>query len=227
MQGGTRGTAGPVTLDLETTGLRRWDQIVSAGMLVDGVAYLLFLRSLHSRVTNVPVAQFRSALEPLGRPDLVLVGHNLPFDLGFLWREGIRTFGECRDTLKMLRLLDQDRGREGGQGMGRLDLQAPVGAEPVLNYRLKDVARQLLGLKMPYFPGSIEWVPYAQHCKYLACDLLFPIFVLAKQHSSTSVLPRYRCLTGTFAPSFCTNANTCRRNALSFPISLLSPIKRP
>ena len=56
--------------------------------------------------------------------------------------------------------------------MGRLDLQAPVGAEPVLNYRLKDVARQLLGLKMPYFPGSIEWVPYAQHCKYLACDLL-------------------------------------------------------
>ena len=49
---------------------------------------------------------------------------------------------------------------------------------------------------------------------------------LPNNDSSTSVLPRYRCLTGTFAPSFCTNANTCRRNALSFPISLLSPIKR-
>ncbi|MFO0892836.1 MAG: hypothetical protein U0790_27305 [Isosphaeraceae bacterium] len=53
-----------------------------------------------------------------------------------------------------------------------MDLRAPVGAEPLLNYRLKDVVRQLLGLKMPYFPGLIDRVPYAQHRTYLTCDLL-------------------------------------------------------
>jgi DNA polymerase I-like protein with 3'-5' exonuclease and polymerase domains len=32
--------------------------------------------------------------------------------------------------------------------------------------------RQLLGLRIPEFPGSMERVPYREHCKYLACDLL-------------------------------------------------------
>ena len=49
-------TAGPVVLDLETTGLRRWHRVVSAGLLIDDVAHLLFLRSLAPGVTNIPVA---------------------------------------------------------------------------------------------------------------------------------------------------------------------------
>ncbi|MBV8609985.1 MAG: hypothetical protein JO034_21310 [Singulisphaera sp.] len=164
-------TAAPVVLDLETTGLRRWDQVVSAGLLIDGVAHLLFRRALHPSIANLPDAAFRHALDPLARPDLVVVGHNLPFDLAFLRREAVPVAAEGRDTLKILRLLDQDRGA-GSQGQARVDLRAPAGAEVLLNYRLKDVVRQLLGLRMPHFPGAIAWVPYAQHRTYLACDLL-------------------------------------------------------
>jgi DNA polymerase I-like protein with 3'-5' exonuclease and polymerase domains len=164
-------TAAPVVLDLETSGLRRWDQVVSAGLLIDGVAHLLFVRSLHPSIANLPGAAFRDALDPLARPDLVVVGHNLPFDLAFLRREGVPVAGEGRDTLKILRLLDQDRGA-GSQGHARVDLRAPEDTEPLLNYRLKDVARQLLGLRMPHFPGAIERVPYAAHRTYLTCDLL-------------------------------------------------------
>ena len=165
-------TSAPVVLDLETSGLRRWDQIVSVGLLIDGIAYLLFVRTLHPSIINVTEPEFRMALEPLARPELTVVGHNLPFDLAFLRRERVALAGECRDTLKILRLLDQDRGGGAGQGLARLDLRAPDGAEPLLNYRLKDVVRQLLGLRMPYFPGMIERVPYAAHRTYLSCDLL-------------------------------------------------------
>jgi DNA polymerase I-like protein with 3'-5' exonuclease and polymerase domains len=164
-------TTQPVVIDLETTGLRRYDQIVSVGALVDGVAYLLFFRTLHRSIKNLPGGALREALAPLARPDLDVIGHNLQFDLGFLEREGIVVAGECRDTLKILRLLDQDRGGGAGQGPARLDLRAPLGAEPLLNYRLKDVARQLLGIKMPYFPGTIQRVPYRKHCVYVTCDL--------------------------------------------------------
>src|SRR5512142_2245883 len=129
-------TAAPVVLDLETTGLRRWDQIVSAGLLIDGVAHLLFVRALHPSITNLPGAAFRDALAPLARPDLVVVGHNLSFDLAFLRRDGVPVAGEGRDTLKIL-LLDQDRGA-GSQGHARVDRRAPDGAEVLLNYRLKD-----------------------------------------------------------------------------------------
>jgi hypothetical protein len=118
-------TAGPVVLDLETTGLRRWDQVVSAGLLIDGVAHLLFARSLAPGAPNLPVGDFRAALEPLEREDLAIVGHNLPFDLAFLRREGARVGGECRDTLKVLRLLDQDRGA-GAAREARRDLRDPT-----------------------------------------------------------------------------------------------------
>src|ERR1700682_364986 len=164
-------TVAPVVLDLETTGLRRWDQVVSAGLLIDGVAHLLFVRALHPSIANLPVGAFRDALAPLARPDLTVVGHNLPFDLAFLRREGVPVAGEGRDTLKILRLLDQDRGA-GSQGQARVDLRAPEDAEPLLNYRLKDVARQLFGITTPHFPGALVCVPYAQHLTYLTCDLL-------------------------------------------------------
>jgi DNA polymerase I-like protein with 3'-5' exonuclease and polymerase domains len=168
-------TGAPVVLDLETTGLRRWNQIVSAGLLVDGIPYILFARSSHISVSNLPLADFRQALQPLERTDLIVVGHNALFDLGFLLREGVRVGGEVRDTLKLLRLLDQDRGGERGElekRRPRRDLSAGDDAHMVLDYRLKHVAGQLLGIKMPHFPGSIELAPYKQHATYLACDLL-------------------------------------------------------
>lgn len=167
-------TSSPVVLDLETTGLKRSDQIVSAGLLVDGVVHILFVRSLHASISNLPRKQFLDALQPLARKDLVVIGHNLPFDLGFLKREGVQVGGEARDTLKLLRLIDQDRGAEGGgqdKHKPRLDLLAPDGPEP-MNYKLKLVTSQLLGIRMPYFPGQIELAPYDIHARYLACDLV-------------------------------------------------------
>jgi len=67
-------TVYPVVLDLETTGLRPWNQIVSAGLLVDGVAYILFVRSMHASIRNLPRDRFLEALQPLARPDLIVVG---------------------------------------------------------------------------------------------------------------------------------------------------------
>jgi len=167
-------TVSPVVLDLETTGLRRCNQIVSAGILVDGVAHILFARSMHASIHNLPLDQFRDALRPLERPDLVVIGHNLPFDLRMLRREGIRVTGEARDTLKLLRLVDQDRGRGGGgqdKHSPRIDLHAPADSPLHLDYKLKHVAGQLLGIHMPHFPGQIELAPYDVHARYLACDL--------------------------------------------------------
>ena len=168
-------TKRPVVLDLETTGLLRHHQIVSAGLLVDEQVHILFARSGHITIENLPMTVFREALRPLERPELVVIGHNLPFDLGFLRREGIRVQGEARDTLKLLRLLDQDRG--GAEDMAskrqpRRDLKAPAGAPSALDYRLKHVVAQLLGIRMPHFPGSILLAPYPVHARYLSCDLL-------------------------------------------------------
>src|SRR5262245_41012862 len=90
-------TVSPVVVDLETTGLSRHDLIVSAGLLIDGVAYILFARSRHASITKLPLATFYDALRPLERPDLTVVGHNAIFDLSFLRREGIVVQGEVRD----------------------------------------------------------------------------------------------------------------------------------
>lgn len=188
-------TAGPVVADLETTGLQRCDQIVSAGLLVDKTVYVLFARSSHVSIRNLSLAEFRDALRPLERTDLIVIAHNALFDLGFLKREGIRVCGEVRDTLKLHRLLDQDRGVEragsakknplrlldqdgGVERAGsakhnpRRDLLAPDGAPMYLDYKLKHVAGQLLGIKMPHLPGSIELAPYDVHATYLTCDLV-------------------------------------------------------
>jgi DNA polymerase I-like protein with 3'-5' exonuclease and polymerase domains len=167
-------TASPVVLDLETTGLRRWNQIVSVGLLVDDVAYILFARSMHVSVRNLPFDTIREALQPLARPDLIVIAHNALFDLGFLFRAGIRVQGEVRDTLKLLRLLDQDRGGDhdsSARRRPRRDLTAPEGSPVPLNYKLKNVAGQLLGIKMPNFPGAIELAPYKIHATYLTCDV--------------------------------------------------------
>jgi DNA polymerase I-like protein with 3'-5' exonuclease and polymerase domains len=163
----------PVVLDLETTGLNRWSTIVSAGLLVEQTAYILFARSVHASVRNLPGATFREALAGLERTDLVIVGHNLGFDLGFLRREGVRVTGEVRDTLRLLQLLDQDRGRDATERRKpRIDLRAPAGSPYLLNYRLKNVVPQLLGYRMVEFPGAMDLAPYQVHTRYLACELL-------------------------------------------------------
>src|SRR5512142_3098522 len=106
-------------VDLETTGIERYDQIVSAGLLIDEVIHILFLRTLHHTLRNITETRFRWALEPLPRGQLTTVYHNAPFDLGHLHRAGIQVSGTVHDTLQMLRLLDQDRGGDGAEVMRR------------------------------------------------------------------------------------------------------------
>jgi len=84
------GTTSPVVLDLETTGLDRHDRLVSVGLLIDSIPYILFVGS--RVVHNVSKEDLLAALEPLmTRKDLVIVGHNIGFDLGVLRREVSRS----------------------------------------------------------------------------------------------------------------------------------------
>ena len=41
-------------VDLETTGIERHDQVVSAGLLINNNIYILFLRSVHRTIRNLP-----------------------------------------------------------------------------------------------------------------------------------------------------------------------------
>lgn len=155
------GCASIAVIDLETTGIERYDQIVSAGILVDDAVYILFLRTLHHTLRNISISQFRWALEPLAREQLTTVYHNAPFDLGHLHRAGIKVGGTVHCTLQMLRLLDQDRGGDGAEVMRRRrDLRAPAGAPKFTDYKLKHVVPMLVGLRMLDFPGSISAFAY-------------------------------------------------------------------
>jgi hypothetical protein len=104
---------------------------------------------------------------------LTTVYHNAPFDLGHLHRAGIKVGGTVHCTLQMLRLLDQDRGGDGAEVMRRRrDLRAPAGAPKFTDYKLKHVVPMLVGLRMLDFPGSMASLPYQQHVRYLASDLI-------------------------------------------------------
>ena len=160
-------------LDLETTGLTRYDQIVSAGLLIDGVAHILFVRS--RVIQNISLRAFHDALEPLGiRRDKTIVGHNIGFDLWFLEREGISVRGTIHDTEKLLRLMDCDRGKNTDILSARIDRLAPLGSPIRMDYKLKNIVPQLLGLRMVGFDNSTPMasLPYAQHVLYLTSDLL-------------------------------------------------------
>lgn len=163
-------------LDLETSGLGRIDRIISVGILIDQTAHILFVGSLAADVGNLAIEEFRHTLEPLDRPDLTVVFHNAVFDLGFLRRAGIQVNACCHDTLKLLRLLDQDRGPmmddRADVRQPRRNLQAPLGAKKILNYSLKDTVRQLLHVQMREFPGKMQYANLRTHRHYLASDLL-------------------------------------------------------
>ena len=160
-------------IDLETTGIERHDQIVSAGILINNNIYILFLRSVHRAVRNLPLDRFRRALEPLARGNLVTVYHNAPFDTGHLYRAGFGVAGTVHDTLQMLRLVDQDRGGDGTDVFRRRrDLRAPAGAPQFTDYKLKHVVPMLVGLRMIDYPGDMAALPYREHVRYLASDLV-------------------------------------------------------
>ena len=177
-------TSSPVVFDVETTGLNvRSDRVLSFGFRIRlgnrVTNHILFTR----RCTARCIAPYRStdktlseSLEPLARPGLILIGHNIKFDLLMLRREGLQCRGEVRDTQGLLKLLDQDRlysSDDGGkrQATGRRDLQAPEDRR-WLNYRLKDSAAQICGIRPMYTPdANMGLVDYRTHTLYLAHDL--------------------------------------------------------
>ena len=145
-------------------------------MLIDDQVHILFVRS--RVIQNIRNQDFHHALEPLGKPrkpPIVIVGHNIGFDLGMLEREGIHVVGTIHDTEKMLRLIDCDRGKNEDVLSARIDRLAPPGSlDRVLNYRLKNVVAQLLGLHMIGFNNTTPMasLPYPSHVLYLTSDLL-------------------------------------------------------
>lgn len=177
-------TFSPVIFDTETTGLNvRSDRALSYGFRVhvDGrtTNHILFTQ----RCTTTSIAPhasspdaISSALEPLDRPGLILVGHNIKYDLLMLRREGFDYRGEVRDTQGILKVLDQDRGFSSDgeskqQTAGRRDLGAPV-ERRWLNYHLKDAAAQLCQIQPLHTPSdNMDLVDYHSHTLYLAHDL--------------------------------------------------------
>ena len=67
------GAVGLIYIDTETTGVEWIDRIVSVGILVEDVAFILFVRSDHLSINKhtITITQLRDALQPLAtRHDL-------------------------------------------------------------------------------------------------------------------------------------------------------------
>jgi DNA polymerase I-like protein with 3'-5' exonuclease and polymerase domains len=164
-------------IDLETTGLTRRDRIVAVGVLVGPDAHVLVTdehRDLSSLPHRVTAAVAAAALAPLAaRRDLELVAHNAVFDIGMLERAGVEVNARVTDTLKLLKLVDGDRGTEADDGgVGARTPRTDRRCGEPLNYRLKDVARHLLGVRPLDFPGAAERLRFADLVRYLKSDLL-------------------------------------------------------
>ena len=159
--------AGPsvIYVDLETTGLHDHDHIVAAGVLVGHDAHIIITdqhRDISSLAYQVSLEDLRLALSPLGtRPDLIAVFHNAVYDVAMLERAGIRVNCIVHDTWKLLKLRDSDRGPE-------MDEETGIGTywprwerrfnEP-MSYKLKAIARHLLGIDAIDFPGNMTTTP--------------------------------------------------------------------
>ncbi|QDT50489.1 DNA polymerase I, thermostable [Symmachiella dynata] len=165
-------------IDLETTGLLRHDRIVSAGVLVDRDAFLLITDEhceLSSAANRISQEELRDALSPLTtNPKLVAVFHNAAFDVAMLERHLIPVCCAVHDTMKLLKLIDSDRGREidDGFGTGTHSARFERRYGEALNYKLKDVARHLLDVQSRDFPGPANRLHLDKLVGYLKSDLL-------------------------------------------------------
>jgi DNA polymerase I-like protein with 3'-5' exonuclease and polymerase domains len=164
-------------IDLETTGLGRNDCIVAAGLLIDPTAHILITtehRDLSSLGLRITVPELKHALEPLAsNMGLVAVFHNACFDVAMLERAGIPVRCRIDDTMKLLKLLDSDRGpdRDDGAG-GSQQPRYERRYKATMNYKLKDVALHLLNLTAREFPGQPSDLALDTLVRYLRSDLL-------------------------------------------------------
>lgn len=191
-------TSYPVIFDCETTGLDVLsDHILSYGFRIrTGETirnYIIFTnhcKTLSIQPFIIKDGEIKNALNALTRRDLVLVGHNIKFDLSMLRREGVKYFGEVRDTQTILKMLDQDRGFSSDKTAGRKDLRAPWRRTKWLDYRLKHVAAQICGIKPFFTPDCLDGVNYEKHTKYLTYDLYVTELVYEKLWSR--MLPKQK-----------------------------------
>lgn len=159
-----KGAKGPIILDLETTGLKRTDRIVSAGLMIDDQPFMLVAHTHVLSTSRVQIGDkaMVAALEPLAQDGPPLVIHNATYDLSYLSRAGVRVRRPVIDTILALRLIDPDR-----RDQGRL---SRVHDEP-LNYRLKDLARHLLDIDAMHFPGRAADLSLRLLGDYMLSDL--------------------------------------------------------
>ena len=166
-----------VFIDLETTGLGRNDRIVAAGILIDQTAHILITEEhcdLSSIGYRVSATELKSVLDPLAsNQDLIVVFHNACYDALMLELAGIPVRCQIHDTMKLLKLIDSDRGSDHDDGAG--GSQQPRYERryrATMNYKLKDVALHLLNLAAEEFPGQQSSLALGTLVKYLRSDLL-------------------------------------------------------
>lgn len=183
-------------VDLETTGKLRHDQIVAVGVLCHRDAFILItnehreLSSLGLRVSN---DQLRAALAPLEqRRDLKVIMHYASFDLGMLYRAGLTVNTPVLDTLKLMKLVDSDRGSkfDAGETGGNQRPRLHRRSGDSLNYRLKDIARTELNINPLDFPGNVSTLPVVDLATYLKSDLV----TTSKLHQRICEVASPRCL---------------------------------
>ena len=170
--------ASVIYVDLETTGLHDYDQIVAAGVLVGHTAHILFTnqhKDISSLSYRVDLEGLRLALSPLSvRRDLIVVFQNAVYDMAMLERLGIRVNCVVHDTWKLHKLRDSDRGPDVDEetGVGTYWPRRERRFNEPLSYKLKDVARHLLGIGAIDFPGDMTRLPLNELVRYLKSDLL-------------------------------------------------------
>lgn len=106
---------GIFVLDLETTGLSfQTDRILGAALQADG------RQMWEPTPTPSALNQLREKLQPLLEdPEISMVGHNLPFDIGMLESNNIRVRNKPIDTMVAAHLLNEDRKLMKIEGMKR------------------------------------------------------------------------------------------------------------
>jgi len=123
---------------------------------------------------NVRISEqeLREALRPLTvRNDLTAVFHNAVFDVGMLPSGKHASEMQIHDTQKLLKLHDSDRGPDGDETGTRVARTRRGFNEPT-NYKLKDVAKHVLGVGAIDFPGTMVGLPLPKLCRYLKSDLI-------------------------------------------------------